>query len=1557
MANNEFGAALQRATWRRVSDGAVIKKPETSKPESTNSRTSFKGSFGNKDGEALYKQRQTQVEQANKDYKSNLFNMFGMGLAAQEAAGMPEQTELARYQRDYGLAAQEANQRSKELNKATDWEGRDELITRYREAQALANEDVTKENMDRANALREELEWRDIAAGNGARSYTGQDRFSNIFQGSLESTASGIANAAGIVGQTTGEGELRREAGSVEQTLRDLRTGDDTRRAAEEALKDPEASAGWQKVYDYADRIGETAAKDLQKAKEGLNSLGQAGVDIATNVIQMGFDAATGALTGGNSLVPMFIRTLGGAAQEARQDGATTGEQLLYGLSKAVIEVGTEKIADGVAGIYGKGAADDITEELIRKLSDSDTGRTMLRAIFGAAGEGGEEVLSDLLSPVAELIYKDPSLIKVDPSEVLYDFLIGAAVGALGGGTSIVTGQDAQKNAALRAQDALAQFNATGASQSPVQTQENTQTQAAATAAQETAEGPAETPAPTTPESPRTPLAQTILGSQESGWYGDATGTAQQAEPTAPTGPTTVPTTDLGKQSQTAETVRTSPVTNEETAAAIAEAEEAGGFNYLPITNDATMESAGQALQRNGFEHTLADWEKSITSGRTSASMVATGYLLFNDAQKQGNTEMAIQILSDLQSMNTTTAQALQINRMFQSLNPATRYQMVQRQIDKLSQKYSKQLPDGIQVSQELVEQYINAADENARDAALNQIRDEVASQLPSTWQDKFRALRYLNMLGNFRTQGRNIVGNIAMSAATSVKNAVQAITELALNKASGGKVARTTSLLVTDKALLNAAKADYDLHADAISGEGKYSDTGEKGFAKSAEDEKQIFKFKPLEVYRLATKGAMEKGDTIFIKPRYARTLAGYLQANGMDGQTFSSIQNGTIQATPEQTKLINEARNYATKEAQEATFHDNNKLSNWVSKLGRTDNTPKAVKVLSEGLMPFRKTPANVLARAVEYSPLGVANTLGTTYQMAKGEATLSDVINQASKTLTGTGLFALGMLLHNLGIARGKASDEDQEYFDQLQGEQDYSLKIPDDVESMEWIPENIRELLAPLAGSSVTADWLAPSSIPFFMGVALNDAIKEDGFNPSDVVDALSNITDPLLQMSMLQGVNDTLNDLSYADNKLERLAINLALSYLGQGLTNTMLGQAERSYENTRYSTFVDRTGEGILNTTKIGQMVQKQLGKASAKTPGLDYNQIEYVDAWGRTQSTGDNPLTRTLSNFLNPGYTSKNQSTEVDDELQRLYDNGNNNVFPERIAQSYQVNTVNSAGEITGKRNLTADEYVQFQKVMGQTSLEMVSELMDSALYRRMSDEARAKAISEIYSYAKNRAAMEVEPNTKPNDKAGTLSNPAAYYGLKSAISIATASEANRDYKSIDKVMQSYSEMPKDVQDALSTNSTIKHLSQAQRAGVGSEQYFKVDDAIKELKAPDGYKNPPLWQQMDAVMTASATDKEKDFFASEYFNHGENGAISTYEKYALCRKAGYRPEDVIAFYKIYTTATGTDKNNDGKADSGTKKKEIIQAAINYGYSESRAEAMYNMWTKGKWTK
>lgn len=649
-------------------------------------------------------------------------------------------------------------------------------------------------------------------------------------------------------------------------------------------------------------------------------------------------------------------------------------------------------------------------------------------------------------------------------------------------------------------------------------------------------------------------------------------------------------------------------------------------------------------------------------------------------------------------------------SRVLRDMSPEYRLELIDRSLSRYAQEHN--MSDGITISEDVRNAFLDAETEAARDNAIGDMQREVAAQLPTTLLDKWNALRYLNMLGNFRTQARNVIGNVGMQAMTQAKNAVATSIEALVDKASGGKLGRTKSLAGAD--LRKAAAADFENVRDAVMGDAKYSLTEGKGksdaegIISGALEQRRIFKNSLMESYRKATNWAMEAGDEIFSKPAYATALAGYLKANGVTAAEFSSDAWKS-----QHQDLVDKARQYAIKDAQESTFRDNNRFSEWISRAGRRKETLWPVKALAEGLMPFRKTPANVAIRAEEYSPLGLINTAVLAAKKASGntQVTGAQIIDQLSKSLTGTGVFLLGMGLRNMGLLRGgDDKDKDQAYFDDLNGHQTYSLETPD--------------------GTSYTLDWLSPGAIPLFMGAELMDGLEDGGFQISDIEGAISKMAEPMLEMSMLSGIRDALDSVKYSDNSFLQVLGDVAVSYATQGFSNTLLGQLERSSETERQSTYVE-------HDSPIPAWLQREIGRVSAKTPGWDYHQIPYINAWGETEESGD-LLQRVLVNTMSPGYVSKVKEGPVEEELQRLAKKLEaTNLYPDKADRYFKV------GEDT--KYLTADEYVEYATAKGKESRRIVETLMGSDGYKALPDEQKAEAIQKAYEWANAQAKEKV--------------------------------------------------------------------------------------------------------------------------------------------------------------------------------------------------------------------
>lgn len=190
------------------------------------------------------------------------------------------------------------------------------------------------------------------------------------------------------------------------------------------------------KAYQKADRLSQSSVADVAQAKEGLGPVGQFAVDLGVQGVQIAGDVAASAVIPGAGLALMTARSAGSGAQQARQSGATYGQQLAYGLGSGALSLSTEKISN-VAGpfkkAFGSGVLDNAISGALSKLNNSAAGRVALSMI----SEGGEEFIEDVFQPILQRATYDPSA-RFDLSEALYDAAVGAAMGGIGAGADVI---------------------------------------------------------------------------------------------------------------------------------------------------------------------------------------------------------------------------------------------------------------------------------------------------------------------------------------------------------------------------------------------------------------------------------------------------------------------------------------------------------------------------------------------------------------------------------------------------------------------------------------------------------------------------------------------------------------------------------------------------------------------------------------------------------------------------------------------------------------------------------------------------------------------------------------------------------------------------------------------------------------------------------------------------------------------------------------------------------------------------------------------------------------
>lgn len=202
------------------------------------------------------------------------------------------------------------------------------------------------------------------------------------------------------------------------------------------------------KAYQKADRLSQSSAADVAQAKEGLGPVGQFAVDLGVQGVQMAGDVAASTVIPGAGLALMTARSAGSSAQQARQAGATYGQQLAYGLGSGALSLGTEKISN-VSKLFqkafGRGLAEKAASKLIAKFGENTAVQVMSdlakrpagRLALSMISEGGEEFLEDYAQPFLQRATYDPSA-RFDLSEALYDAAVGAAMGGIGAGADVI---------------------------------------------------------------------------------------------------------------------------------------------------------------------------------------------------------------------------------------------------------------------------------------------------------------------------------------------------------------------------------------------------------------------------------------------------------------------------------------------------------------------------------------------------------------------------------------------------------------------------------------------------------------------------------------------------------------------------------------------------------------------------------------------------------------------------------------------------------------------------------------------------------------------------------------------------------------------------------------------------------------------------------------------------------------------------------------------------------------------------------------------------------------
>ena len=807
-----------------------------------------------------------------------------------------------------------------------------------------------------------------------------------------------------------------------------------------------------------------------------------------------------------------------------------------------------------------------------------------------------------------------------------------------------------------------------------------------------------------------------------------------------------------------------------------------------------------------------------------------------------------------------------------------------------------------------------NAKTDKARqeaEASMKELQDamylDAAAQMPSTFKAKWDAWRYMAMLGNAKTQVRNVVGNAAFKPYKEVKDKMGALAEKLLVP----KDQRTKSL-ITDQALVKWAREDAKTQSvnDAL----KYSaKLGDDVSTQKIRENMQVFDNKGLDWVRKKVEELPQKGDMFFKNNYYSRSLAGFLKARGY---TATDIQNGKVSDT-----VLNEARSYAIQEAMKATFNDCNAFSDAIAKIGKGKDDPvsKVINYVGESVMPFRRTPANILVRFKEYSPVEILRGVGTAAKHIRdGDISAATAIDQMASGLTGTALATFGYFLA-AGIGgfklTGSVTDEDEK----RQGHQAYSIEFS--IDGQEY---------------SYKVDWAAPANLPLFVGANIYQAMQNSGNDTSvsaftSFIDGAKMAVEPMLALSCLSSLNDVLESARYADEgePVYAIASQVATSYFTQGIP-ALLRQSYQATQENKQTTFANSNDPTI-----------RDMQTTAAGLPFVgDKYQTDKVNAWGEKEKQGEatanlfgisEGAARVIDAFANPGTLKKIDNSEVEQEITRLNKVQEESVTPPYISKV--ITYTDNNGDLHKDYRLSEEEYTKIATTQGQTARRIIETMLDSKNYQAMSDSEKAKAIKQVYAFAREKGMVDnIEGHTGYSES--WMMEMREGKESEEILRRITNSELNRTMTNLDSAwdngyntearsrelaaaFDSYSKMTaaqkREIRD-FATGTTAKYI-EAREKGISHDNFLKTAKAINNAKGTGAYNEKTgknTVREIDKrkiIAQSGLSEKDIDRMMMVYmedYDPNKKGSETSELKYNYIRQElGLSPSEYVKAYEV----------------------------------------------------
>lgn len=717
---------------------------------------------------------------------------------------------------------------------------------------------------------------------------------------------------------------------------------------------------------------------------------------------------------------------------------------------------------------------------------------------------------------------------------------------------------------------------------------------------------------------------------------------------------------------------------------------------YTPTTNKETISYVNNKILNKGEDYAL-----KVARSNNNEYANATSQLLIQKYLKEGSWDKADILIKEVSPRFTRQGQQTQILSLYGRLTPtgATRY--AQHLLDQVNANRPR--ANQIELTPEVTQRITEAAGnikkfpEGSREqiVAIAQLMREIAAPIPPSIGQKVAAIQTMAQLLNPKTAIRNTLGNAIFAGAENVSDVLATGLDKGVSIVTGSRSKTLPSLPAQGKGLVKGFREgmqDVKLGIDTSGVGTKYdlpTKTFQKGFLSKAE--------KLLNIELRAT-------DRAAYQAAFEGSIKNQMKIAGVSQPTENMLQ-------------------VAHGDALYRTFQDNSTLAQvftGTKKLLNKVGTPDGKFGLGDFILKYPKTPANLLSRALDYSPVGYLKGL---YQAARpvisgAEFNQKQFVETLARGTVGTGILTTGYMLAKNGVITGRPEkDKDIAAMQRTTGTGGFRINV----DALKRYVLTGKPQTDEQGDKTVTYDWAQPISLALGMGANFaNNPKGSDAFTA--FLNQLDEGTSTLTQQSLVKGVTGFTTDVGrYGPVR----AFSNAVLGSPSGFVPSLSNQVVQIMNNQSKDTYDPN-------------VLVQAFNKVKARIPVAEQTLPTAINTQGQPQERYQGGTNNLFNVFLNPAFIGTIDKNPTAKEVLDLFErSGETQQAPKVVPTKVNVNGQEMV--------LTPQQKVAYQQYIGQRADWGIQTLMNMPDYNKLTDAEKAQEISNLLANINSAAKIEL--------------------------------------------------------------------------------------------------------------------------------------------------------------------------------------------------------------------